>query len=113
MKSVSVTGGCVVIGCATVSLFCPPHPQTRFENLNQNEGADLGQLVDIVVPSFGQDIVKQLQVLISTKYYQFFDSTIIGLVNRITKCSTASREDILKIDELMKVINDIIKDLLP
>ncbi|KAG0710381.1 hypothetical protein GWK47_022956 [Chionoecetes opilio] len=82
--------------------------ETHFENLNAVEGPDLGQVVDIVLPSFGQDIVKLLQVIISTK----FDNTIIDLINTFTKCTTESRKDILKTDELMMVIDDVINDLL-
>lgn len=87
--------------------------ETRFENLNQNEGADLGQLVEIVVPSFGQDIVQQLAVLLSNKYLKFIDPIVIGLANHFLECDTKPIEDILKADELIEVMNGVIRDLVP
>ncbi|XP_063861061.1 uncharacterized protein LOC135101287 [Scylla paramamosain] len=87
--------------------------ETHFENLNTNEGADLGQLVDIVVPSFGQDIVKQLEVLLSTTYYEKLDTILVGYINTITKCTKGTREDILNTAQLMEMTHDIIKDLIP
>lgn len=87
--------------------------ETHFEHLNEIEGADLGQVVDIVVPSFGQDIVKQLDVLLSTKYYDVVDRLLVDAFNTATTCGTGNREDTLNTAQLMELTHDIIKDLVP
>lgn len=84
--------------------------ETHLENLNK--GTDQGQLVDLVVPSFGQDIVERLEVLIKSKYYDFLDKTLVGLINYVA-CPTKPEGDVLKTDELMSVMKDIVKDFLP
>lgn len=68
--------------------------------------------MDLVIPSFGQDIVERLEVLIKSKYYDFLDKTLVGLINSVT-CPTKPEGDVLKTDELMSVIKDIVKDFLP
>lgn len=87
--------------------------ETHFENLNTLDGADLGQVVDIVVPSFGGDIIKQLQVLLSTTYYETVDAMLVDLFNTYSPCGTGRREDILDSAQLMELTQDIIKDLIP
>lgn len=87
--------------------------ETHFEHLNEIEGADLGQVVDIVIPSFGRDIVQQLDVLLSTKYYDVVDHLIVDTFNTATTCSTGNREDTLNTAQLMELTHDIIKDLVP
>ena len=90
----------------------PFHLQTHFEHLNANEGADLGQVVDIVVPSFGQDITKQLEFLLSTTYYEKVDTVLVQLLNNILGCTKGTREDILNTVQVMEMTQDIIKDLI-
>lgn len=68
--------------------------------------------MDLVVPSFGQDIVERLEVLIKSKYYDFLDKTLVGLINSVT-CPKKVEGDVLKTDELMSVMKDIVKDFLP
>lgn len=68
--------------------------------------------MDLVVPSFGQDIVERLEVLIKSKYYDFLDKTLVGLINYVA-CPTKPEGDVLKTDELMSVMKDIVKDFLP
>ncbi|XP_045133875.1 uncharacterized protein LOC123517639 [Portunus trituberculatus] len=87
--------------------------ETHFDHLNANEGADLGQVVDIVVPSFGQDIVKELEFLLSTTYYEKLDTILVGLINIKTKCTKGIREDVLNTVQVMKMTQDIIKELIP
>lgn len=87
--------------------------ETHFEHLNANEGADLGQVVDIVVPSFGQDIVKELEFLLSTTYYEKLDTILVGLINIKTKCTKGIRENILNTVQVMEMTQNIIKDLIP
>lgn len=69
-------------------------------------------MVDIVVGSFGQDIVERLEVLIKSKFYDFLDRTIVGLINSVA-CPTKTQGDILNNDELISVMKDIVKDFLP
>ncbi|XP_071524801.1 uncharacterized protein [Panulirus ornatus] len=80
--------------------------QVNFENLNP--GTDLGQLINIVLSSFGPDIVDYLELQLNTSLNGPLDDAIINLVNHL--CPNLNEDDTLdhKISDAGQALEDLL-----
>ncbi|KAG7165586.1 uncharacterized protein LOC121870353 [Homarus americanus] len=81
--------------------------EVHFENLN--EGTDQGQLVNIVLSSFGPDIMDYLDMLMDTSLYDPLDNALIGLINSKLVCP--KNEEIIPLETVVSNVAEDVREL--
>lgn len=71
--------------------------EVNFENLNPTEG-DQGQLVNLILSSFGPDIFDYLETFLDTTFYEAIDLAIVGAINGQDTCKSKPTEDLPEVD---------------
>ncbi|KAK4297144.1 hypothetical protein Pmani_030417 [Petrolisthes manimaculis] len=83
--------------------------QVQFDGLN--EGTDQGQLINIVLSSFGPDIIDYLEVLLNSSLYQAVDDALVSILNGVLSCP--NNEEQFDISEVPVIIEDLLTSFLP
>ncbi|KAK4300059.1 hypothetical protein Pmani_027716 [Petrolisthes manimaculis] len=83
--------------------------QFQFDGLN--EGTDQGQLINIVLSSFGPDIIDYLEVLLNSSLYQAVDDALVSILNDVLSCP--NNEEQFDISEVPVIIEDLLTSILP
>lgn len=82
----------------------------QFDDLNK--GTDQGQLINIVLSSFGPDIIDYLEVLLNSSLYPALDDAFVAILNNALGCpdnSTSQYDG----SEVPVIIEDLLTSLLP
>lgn len=82
----------------------------QFDGLN--EGTDQGQLINIVLSSFGPDIIDYLEVLLNSSLYQAVDDAFVSILNGALQCPNNSADQ-FDSSEAAVIIEDLLTSFLP
>lgn len=85
--------------------------QAHFGNLNA--GTDQGQLIDIMISSFGPDIIDYLEDLLNTSLYDILDDAFVALVNSILGCQNAEELPLeMVVSDAAQLVEDLLRTFL-
>ncbi|KAK3871779.1 hypothetical protein Pcinc_023088 [Petrolisthes cinctipes] len=85
--------------------------QVQFDGLN--EGTDQGQLINIVLSSFGPDIIDYLEVLLNSSLYPAVDDALVAILNGALSCPNNNNTEQFDISEVPVIIEDLLTSFLP
>lgn len=81
----------------------------QFDDLNK--GTDQGQLINIVLSSFGPDIIDYLEVLLNSSLYQAIDDAFVAILNGALQCKN-NRPGQYDRSEAAVIIEDLVTSIL-
>ncbi|KAK7081763.1 hypothetical protein SK128_016901 [Halocaridina rubra] len=87
-------------------------PRFEVEFSNMNPGTDLGQLLNIVLSSFGTDIFDYLEVLLNGEFHETIDQIVVDIINSNNPVCPLKRDNPLDDERINEYLNDIFQHYL-